>query len=956
MCIFLIMGVISALLEGAYIFLFFIGIVMALVAGYCCGLFVLKKYEIVILCICFLFYGIGVYKYIEVTKIYEKYDRLQYMDEYYEKVKNADGSYVQRKDNSEKYSEEEKFQNEDFTKEYIVCGEIIDIKRNTYGYTITLSKDKWLAYVYTDSSLCGLNTENDKEFVDSKLVVLYGKYAMFSGEIIPMKKARNFGNYDEYQALRSKGALCKISAKEIKLVEKEIIDSVDMCVNICANQRETIELLWKQETDLLLKDILSNNKKTSLKSRIYIIKSYLGNVLKSIATEKEYGILAAMVLGDNTDMDKEVKELYGISGISHILTISGLHISLIGMGLYKFLRKKMRYITSATVSLGVMAFFLIFIGNTISAKRAVVMFFIHIFSDLYGRKYDTLSALSLAGIFILVDNPYYLLNSSFQLSFIAIIAVSLSAPLVTNLFFNELDERIKEEKNGKITLKKCLFLIGAYFGKIFIFNIAITLTLLPINSYLSYRHSTYSPLINMIVVPFVGIVLCMALLGIMFAIFLPFVGAFFIGTSVYLLRFFSWLSELFVKLPYANIVTGKPKLLEIILYYFLCAICLVIIWKFVELRRGIISDIKGEEKFYNSKLVNKNILYKLKLINRQKKSVYVFVIVIISIFLFIIFREKYNGFTISFLDVGQGACIYIKSDDGNNYLIDGGSSDEKNVGEYKIESFLEARQVSSLEYVFVTHCDTDHISGIIEIMERGNILIKNLVLPITEYAEGYGVEEESRIVDKYGENYEVNGYDGRNEEAKNYELIKLAMENGINVVYMKQGDKLKDGKMVFNCINPTGNIYLSEDEEKIEGDVNGESKAVRSTTDINENSLVFLLEYKQLVAVLTGDIGIETEKDIIGNLRAFKFDDKLVVFDVAHHGSGNSNSKEFLDLICPNVSIVSCGADNSYGHPSEDVLKRLNDVGSEIWCTYISGLIEIYEDKGGMKIQGYVRE
>ena len=79
--------------------------------------------------------------------------------------------------------------------------------------------------------------------------------------------------------------------------------------------------------------------------------------------------------------------------------------------------------------------------------------------------------------------------------------------------------------------------------------------------------------------------------------------------------------------------------------------------------------------------------------------------------------------------MGQGACIYIRSEAGNDYLIDGGSSDEKGVGEYRIEAFLEARGVEKIEYVFVTHCDTDHISGIVELIEGRNIVIDNLVLP-----------------------------------------------------------------------------------------------------------------------------------------------------------------------------------------------------------------------------------
>jgi competence protein ComEC len=81
-----------------------------------------------------------------------------------------------------------------------------------------------------------------------------------------------------------------------------------------------------------------------------------------------------------------------------------------------------------------------------------------------------------------------------------------------------------------------------------------------------------------------------------------------------------------------------------------------------------------------------------------------------------------------------------------------------------------------------------------------------------------------------------------------------------------------------------------------------------------------------------------------------------VVYDVAHHGSVNSNSEEFVNLIRPDISVISCGKDNSYGHPAEEVLKCLEDVGSEILCTFNCGQIEIYEEKGKIMLREFVDE
>ena len=832
------------------------------------GLFTMSKYEWVIILICMGMCGIGVYRYACVTNVYEKYDRMQYVTQ--DEVRNEVSAEAQDKD-------------------IIWRGQVTNIKSNSYGYTIYLKTKEGEMYVYTDNKKCGFVDElaNDssgahKEYLneasydeniyDEDFIYenLYGLNICILGEVVPMKGARNFGNYDEYTSLRSKGVLLKLSAE-----------------NIWVEGENNGSKYGNYELD---KESLSMNK------IIARLKIYFKNLLMDITNEEEYGILAAMVLGENSDVDKEIKELYSISGISHIMAISGLHISLIGMGIYKLLRKKMRYISSAAISIGIMSFFLVFIGNPISARRAIIMFFVHIAADLYGRKYDVISAVSLALIILLLDNPYYLLNASFVLSFGAMVVVSVCAPVVSGkLFENKLLNQESSEKEPDV--RKSSFVVKFFWGltggilKMLIFNISLCVFLLPLNSYLFYRHATYSPITNLIVVPLVGIVLVMTLLGMFMAVYNPLVGRFFIGTSVYILRFFTWVSEKIASLPYASIVTGKISLGELILCYVLLGICLIMIY---------FSGFRSKGRSLKGKHIDK-----------------IGICILMSLFFFIIFRSKYDGFSICFLDVGQGASIYIKSETGNDYLIDGGSSDEKNIGEYKLESFLEARQVDSLEYVFVTHCDSDHTSGIIELIERGNIVIGKLVLP--------DIEKEARD-DKY------------------LKMVNLAEERDIEVVYMKAGDKLKDGRLMLTCLNPCLNV---------EG--KGDNGGRGASGDINENSLVFVAEYKDVVCIFTGDIGKDTECEIVPSLKQFNLKEKKVIYDVAHHGSGNSNSQEMIDCIKPDISIVSCGRDNSYGHPATEVIGRLEDVDSRIYYTYESGQIEIYEDNG-MRVRSYLTE
>ena len=827
--------------------------ILILTMGYARGLFVVSKYELVILGICLIIFVVGLYRGSYVTKVYDKYDKLQYEEQ---------TEYVQ-----------------------MLEGDVVDIKSNTYGYTITIKGEDGFVYVYGDGSL--LEAEGDKIYS-----ILCGKTICVNGDIVPMKKARNYGNYNEYTTLRSKGVLLKVSADDI-FVESEngYIAIENICPSTGGNSRNTL----------------------TVRGLLFNLKVKLRSVLKSITTEEEYGILVAMVLGDSEEVDKEIKELYSLSGISHIMAISGLHISLIGMGVYKLLRRRMRYISSATISMGIMSLFLVFIGNPISATRAVIMFIVHMIADLSGRKYDMLSALSLAAIVLLIDNPYYLVSASFQLSFMAMIAVSACAPIVMEFVEKcrvwhlstdiddkkNCDKKINEDKKNVWVKKQIVNGIKMLF-----FNIVLSITLMPLNCYLFFRHSTYSPLVNIIVVPLVSVVLVMTLLGMLVAICFPIGGIFLIGVAVYILRFFTWLSQWILTLPYASVVTGKLSMKEIVLCYIILGICLFV----------LVDKTGWSGRIIKLRNVGIKICVSLCLM---------------SLFVVIIFRGKYEGFSICFLDVGQGASIYIKSENGNDYLIDGGSSDEKNVGEYKLESFLEARQVDKLECVFVTHCDTDHISGIKELIVRGNIAIDNLVLP--------EILKESR-------------------DEKYLELEIMAKTHGIKVSYMRSGDTIRDGELKLSCINPcvgddaTCDKYVVQGEERIE--IQGRS----NTTDINENSLVLVAEYKSLVSVFTGDIGKETERGLISSLEKVDLQEKVVIYDVAHHGSANSNSEEFVMLLKPRVSVVSCGKDNLYGHPANEVLERLEEVGSDVWCTYESGQIDIYEEDGRIRVRGYAME
>jgi competence protein ComEC len=238
---------------------------------------------------------------------------------------------------------------------------------------------------------------------------------------------------------------------------------------------------------------------------------------------------------------------------------------------------------------------------------------------------------------------------------------------------------------------------------------------------------------------------------------------------------------------------------------------------------------------------------------------------------------------------------------GTTFLIDGGSIDVSSVGTYRIQPFLLSKGVDKIDYAIVTHEDKDHISGLIEICKEGKVKIRNLVLP--------KIDKSRNAIDIIGE--------------------ALAIEKNINIMYIKAGDYIREGRLNITCLHPREGYNYS-------------------TT--NDYSTVLSVTYGEFDMLLTGDVELDGERAIINSLLNDKYvDENLVnsgyeVLKVAHHGSKNSTSEEFISIIKPDLSLISCGKNNRYGHPHEELLDRLDEAGSQVIITYESGAITIRTD------------
>ena len=583
------------------------------------------------------------------------------------------------------------------------------------------------------------------------------------------------------------------------------------------------------------------------RDKMYLAGEYLSLLADACFDEEDASVMKAMLLGEKGTLNADIKELYQQNGIIHILAISGLHLSVIGMGCHKLL-KGMRFPIAVNIilSIGLMYCYGTMTGMGISMLRAYIMFGIHLGAKLIGRTYDLLTAVTVAALVTLVQQPLYIQHSGFLFSFGAICGIGIFLPAV--------------ERNllGQGKAEKAL-LSGA----------AISISTLPVYLCFYYEFPPYSVFLNLIGIPCMTFVLLGGLITLAAAAcFLP------LGTvAAYpvhmLLAFYERCCNFCLRLPDSRWVIGCPKPWQIVTFL--------------------------------------SILLGLAAWNRRLSKLHFWQGVLCALLVLTIRLPQ--GLQITMVDVGQGDCIYLTEDSGIHMLIDGGSSDKSDVAKYQMMPYLKYEGVSYLDAVVVTHPDSDHISGILAMLgqaDTSGIAVGTLYLPDV-------------------------GDAGRNEE---YRKLETAARNaGVAVRYLGVGDTLQCGEVMLTCLHPD----KGWDE-----------------TEPNAYSTVLYLEYRDFTALFTGDLEGDGEKLVRERLSKMSVPTQgITLLKVAHHGSKNSTGEAFLQTIHPQIALISSGKNNRYGHPHEELLKRLEDCGCYICRTQVSGAVTVRVKAGKVIVEGF---
>ena len=703
-------------------------------------------------------------------------------------------------------------------------------------------------------------------YSDSDLVSI-GDSVKLLGQLIIFQKAKNEGGFDRCQFYYAQGIDFAVSLKKIQAVKKG---------------------------------------KTRVAEGLYRLRTRMVEVINHELSAPDSGILEAMLYGDKNELEEEIKALYLAAGIAHVLSISGLHISIIGMGLYKLLRRlRMGFAASSVIAILFSYLYGMMTGMSIPTQRAIGMLIIALLAQVLGRTNDLLNTLGGIVMMLVVSNPFIMGYSGIWFAVMAIVGICYVGKRLSEILISEkLDRRSKRYK--------CIYSVLVSTG--------IQLSTIPVLSFYYYEVSLYSLVINLIVLPLLSTVILLGLAGSVIGLFSLKAGSIIVYPAGVILDIYTIICEIINKLPYSQLVVGKPSVEKIVLYYFFLVSVLELFYRircrcdsqksgnaetterYREAERTE-RDRKAETTERDRKAETTERGRKAKITKRSRNAHNITcnkmrVAVLASLLLIIIYgiRPQKGRPEIDFIDVGQGDCSYFYTESGKSFMVDGGSASEKELAKYTLVPFLKSKGISRIHGWIISHGDKDHTSGIIDVMESG-IRIDNLIISKQTFED-------------------------RNSSA----IIQKAKEKGIKIMIAEVGKTISDSSFTISFLAP-----LSPEEE-----------------DINDSCLVFRLENDGLTAMFAGDISDRIEEQLVekyGSLKGGMLD--VNIYKVNHHGSKYSSSDKWLNALSADTAVISCGKNNQYGHPHARTLGRLEEAESTIYRTDELGEIIITISNSG---------
>lgn len=619
---------------------------------------------------------------------------------------------------------------------------------------------------------------------------------------------------------------------------------------------------------------------------LFTLKQSLGNRIDALFPEETAGFLKSLFLGERSGITLSEKSLYQSAGISHILAISGLHLSLLGGFFYRLLRKtKLSSLLSSLITSFFLFSYFLFTGSSHSAFRALFMLFLRFAAIQLGKGKDLLSQLSFALLFLLWLNPLSLYSIGMQCSFFTLFVFFLleerPGKAVRKKKEKALSKICKKHALGFSKHPSLLLKLPAYLSKLipcllstlphrlqgsFLFYLA----LLPLFSLTQFSFPLYAPLLNLLLLPLLPFFFLLGAVSI-FLSYLPEQDFLLLRllsfSSRFLLNLLFQIFHLFMEkslaLPFSQILLGKMQALSVMLYFLFLYLL-----------------------FFFPKAKSLSLLLSLGFL--------------LSLPLYLPNPPK--ELEIAALDVGQGDGFVLRKG-ALVFTIDNGSTSKNLFPEQIFFPYCKAKRIQHIDYALLTHCDRDHISGIQALLEKHpSISLSHLILPASALQD------------------------------HRYDLLKrLAYNHGADVSYWQKGDELVFSEQGI-CLSAKKTAWAENPStsKKRGPDTKGHQLHIRCfypndasyMEEANAHSIGCLLEYGHFRMLFTGDMPKESEEALLENCRETEASPIVDVLKLAHHGSKTSSCPSFLSETRAKFALFSYGKKNRYGHPHKSTVEN----------------------------------
>ena len=723
-----------------------------------------------------------------------------------------------------------KFLKYDYEKIYISLENV-----NIVGTIVSSKKEKQYINEYKIETEKINNIKLKKKFIllTKNKEIEYGNKIKLEGTYIKPSKSRNYRGFDYSNYLKT----------------ENIYGTIE--------QNGKIELIKEKNINYLF-------------INLYKVKNKIIKNINNKFPEETRGVFLGILLGDKSSIEEDVRQNFADSSLSHILAVSGTHISYVVICISVLFKKlKLNKNIRKVLTSLVLFMYLYLVDFSVSATRAVIMSTIVIMQMLFYRKQDTITTIAFSSIIILINNPYSILNIGFLLSYGGTIGIIL--------FVNRISIESKEDFFQRFK---------SYLKDICIVTISAQTIIMPIIIYYFNTISFTFIISNIIASLIIGPIIMIGLVIIAISFFkIPIISL--------IIRFYNILivilvrtADIISKIPMSKIYLKTPTTLEIIFYYSVVFLIALLIY------------IKKSNRKFIKKTIQIDI-YNLKnffINNRNKVLIFISIVSLISITSIKIPKEL----KINFIDVGQGDSCLITTPQNKKVIVDSGGSESYDVGKNVLLPYLLDKRITKIDYIMISHFDTDHCKGFEYVLE--NLKVKNVIIS------------------------------KQSETSENFkQIMKIIRKKRINLIVVQKGSKIKIDN--FTTVD-----ILSPQSENI-------------ADNMNDNSIVAKFEAYNFSILFTGDASEKIEKELIKEKINLKSD----ILKVSHHGSKTGTSEEFLKSVKPKIALIGVGENNKFGHPTEDVIKRLTENKVKIYRTDRNGEISIKIKKNkNIKIKKHI--